>query len=135
MTATLTRKLTMPWPPSVNAIWRVFGGRIILSSKARDYAKQVARALPPGRVPPPMTGRLWVWLVMNPPARMARGKRGGETWDIANREKCLCDALTKQRVWLDDSQIDVMVIQRGQPAGLGSVDVTIVTIPADHRPL
>lgn len=122
---TETRQLTLPWPPSVNRIWRAFGGRVILSAPARQYTKAAARALPAGKQPPPLTGRLLVWLTMNPPASLARGK---QAWDIANREKCLCDAMTKQRVWLDDSQIDVMVIQRGQPDGAGSVEVTIQTL-------
>lgn len=62
---------------------------------------------------------------MHPPAKLASGK---QAWDIANREKCLCDAMTKQRVWLDDSQIDTMVIQRGEPRGAGCVEVTIHTV-------
>lgn len=46
-------------------------------------------------------------------------------WDIANREKILCDVLTKQRVWLDDSQIDFMMIMRAEPSIKGYVDVLI----------
>lgn len=121
----------MPWPPSVNRIWRAFGGRIILSMQARAYAKAAAAALPKGRVEP-MTGRLLVWLTMHPPAKLARGK---QAWDIANREKCLCDVLTKQRVWLDDSQIDAMVILRGEPSPNGHVEVTIHTIKPGATPL
>lgn len=129
------RKLTLPWPPSVNRIWRALGGRVILSAQARDYIKAAGNALPAGRVPPPLTGRLWVWLTLHPPERSPRGKGPGASWDIANREKIVCDVLTKQRVWVDDSQIDVLVIQRGAPRGAGSVDVTIVTIPEGVAPL
>ncbi len=128
---TETRTLTMPWPPSVNRIWRAFGGRIILSLLARNYAMAAARALPAGRVPTPLTGRLLVWLTMRPPVKLAKGR----VWDIANREKCLCDAMTKQRVWLDDSQIDTLVIQRGAPCDTGCVEVTIHTIPDGVTPL
>lgn len=127
-----TRQLTMPWPPSVNRIWRAFGGRVILSAPARQYAKAAARALPPGRVVAPLAGRLLVWLTMHPPTKLARGK---QAWDIANREKLLCDAMTKQRVWLDDSQIDTMVIQRGEPRGDGCVEVSIHTIAPGSTPL
>ena len=126
-----TRTLTMPWPPSVNRIWRAFGGRIILSLLARNYAKAAAKALPTGRIQAPLTGRLLVWLTMHPPAKMAKGR----AWDIANREKCLCDAMTKQRVWLDDSQIDAMVILRGVPCDTGRVDVTIHTLTDGAPPL
>lgn len=128
---TETRTLTMPWPPSVNRIWRAFGGRIILSLLARNYAKAAAKALPVGHVQPPLTGRLLVWLTMCPPTKMAKG----HAWDIANREKCLCDAMTKQRVWLDDSQIDAMVILRGEPCDNGRVDVTIHTLEPGRLPL
>ena len=121
-----TRNLTMPWPPSVNRIWRAFGGRIILSKPAREYVQAAASAMPKGRVAPPLTGRLLVWLTMHPPVKLAKG---GQAWDVANREKILCDVLTKQRVWLDDSQIDCMVIQRGEPSGAGRVEVAIHTIP------
>lgn len=127
-----TRHLTMPWPPSVNRIWRAVGGRVILSVLARAYGRRAAQWLPTGRVPAPLTGRLLVWLTMHPPAKLART---GKPWDIANREKCLCDALTKQRVWLDDSQIDVMVILRGEPCETGKVEVTIHTIPPGGSPL
>lgn len=120
----------MPWPPSVNRIWRAFGGRIILSKPAREYVKAAASAMPKGRVAPPLTGRLLVWLTLHPPASLRN-----KVLDIANREKILCDVLTKQRVWLDDSQIDCMVIQRGEPRGAGCVEVAIHTIPAGSTAL
>lgn len=113
-----TVTLTIPWPPSVNRIWRASNDRIILSQPARRYHKAAANALPPGKVEP-LRGRLAVWLTLHPPAKAADG------WDIANREKCLCDALTKQRVWVDDSQIDVLTITRGVPSGKGRVEMTI----------
>lgn len=117
----------MPWPPSVNKLWRAPKGlgRVILSQAARRYAKAAARTLPTGRVAAPLTGRLLVWLIMHPPTKLAEG---GQVWDIANREKCLCDVLTRQRVWRDDSQIDGLVILRGEPYGAGKVEVTIHTI-------
>lgn len=126
----------MPWPPSVNRIWTPLGRRIILSLIARNYTKAAARAMPNGRVAPPLTGRLLVWLTMNPPEDLPKAKDGTQpTWDIANREKILCDVLTKQRVWLDDSQIDCMVIQRGEPRGAGCVEVAIHTIPTGSTAL
>lgn len=127
-----TRHLTMPWPPSVNRIWRAVGGRVILSKAARTYKARAARLLPTGRVPAPLTGRLLVWLTMHPPDKLTRS---GKPWDIANREKLLCDALTHQRVWLDDSQIDALVILRGEPCAAGRVEVTIHTISPGGPPL
>lgn len=114
--------LTLPWPPSVNRIWRGWKGRIILSAEARKFKRAAAAALPAGRTPKPLEGRLLVWITLCAPLKLARG---GQRWDIANREKLLCDVLTAQRVWHDDSQIDAMVILRGQPSGTGSAHVAI----------
>ncbi|WWQ12968.1 RusA-like Holliday junction resolvase [Ralstonia phage PQ43W] len=119
MTAPLT--LRLPWPPSVNRIWRAVGGRVLLSSAARRYCKQAANALPRGRAEP-LTGRLVVWLHLCPPATL------GSVWDIANREKLVADVLTQQRVWLDDSQIDIITIVRGEPVPQGHVDILIHTL-------
>lgn len=110
--------LTLPWPPSVNRIWRALGNRVVLSLLARRYHKAAANALPTGRVEP-LRGRLAVYVVLYPPVNLA-----GE-WDIMNREKCMCDALTKQRVWLDDSQIDDFHVVRAPPRGDGFADLTI----------
>lgn len=109
--------LRLPWPPSLNRIWRAVGGRVILSNAAREWKIAAANALPTGRVDP-LRGRLVVWLHLCPPA-------GSCKYDIANREKLLCDTLTEQRVWLDDEQIDLMVIARGAPYDKGYVDILI----------
>lgn len=113
--------LRLPFPPSLNHIWRVFGRRIILSAVAREWSVAAVNSMPEGRVPPPFTGRLVVTLLLRPPASYGKRK-----WDIANREKLLCDLLTKQRVWLDDEQIDVLLIVRGAAAtDKGYVDILV----------
>ncbi len=126
----MTTHLTLPWPPSLNRIWRAAGGKLLLSLVARNYKRAAAAALPVGRVPPPLTGRLLVWMTLHPPIKLA-----GSKLDIANREKILMDCLTEQRVWLDDSQIDAMVILRGEPAGAGRVELTIHTLEPGELPL
>lgn len=117
-----TVTLTLPWPPSVNRIWRAVGGRIILSLLARRYHKAAANALPSGKVDT-LTGRLAVHVVLYPPASLKN-----VCHDVMNREKIVCDALTKQRVWGDDSQIDDFHIVRGAPAGKGCAVLTIKEI-------
>lgn len=103
---------------------------IVLSEEARDYQSRAAAALPTGRVAPPLTGRLLVWMTLHPPLNMGKRK-----WDIANREKLMIDCLTHQRVWLDDSQIDGMVILRGEPVGAGRVDIVIHRFDQGEMPL
>ena len=126
----MTTHLTLPWPPSLNRIWRAVGGKILLSMIARKYKRAAAAALPVGSVPPPLTGRLLVWMTLHPPLKLANAR-----WDIANREKLMIDTLTEQRVWLDDSQIDAMVILRGEPSGAGRVELTIHTLEPGAPPL
>jgi len=112
--------LRLPFPPSLNRIWRAVQGRVVLSAAAREWTVAAANAMPRGRVPPPLEGRLAVTMLLAPPASYGKRK-----FDIANREKILCDLLTKQRVWLDDEQIDVLLIMRGEARDKGYVDILI----------
>lgn len=116
--------LSLPWPPSVNRIWRALLGRVVLSEAARKYGIKLANALPTGPVGEPMRGRLAVTMLMCPPMSLKN-----RAHDIANREKVLCDGLTKQRIWLDDSQIDMMLIARGASCDEGRVEMLIQEIP------
>lgn len=126
----MTLHLTLPWPPSLNRIYKPKGKSIRLADVAHDYKKAASAALPVGRVPPPLTGRLMVWMVLHPPLKLANAR-----WDIANREKLMIDCLTAQRVWLDDSQIDALVMLRGEPSGTGRVELTIQTLEPGVPPL
>lgn len=119
MTDKRTVTLRLPWPPSLNRIWRAVNNRIILSEAARRYATAVANALPAGRVDP-LRGRLIVTMSLCPPA-----SQGAKKWDVANREKLVADILTKQRVWLDDEQVDTWLMTRGDPCESGHVDILI----------
>lgn len=121
MTALRTVNLVLPWPPSLNRIWRAFGQRVILSKFAREYKIAAANALPT-RVEP-LTGRLRVLVVLHPPESYGKRK-----FDIANREKCMIDTLTEQRVWLDDSQIDEITFVRAFPIAKGAAILTITEI-------
>lgn len=115
--------LTLPWPPSVNRIWRAILGRVVLSESARAYIPKLVNKLPTGPVDP-LRGRLCVTMLMRPPLQLKN-----RAMDIANREKLVCDCLTKQRVWLDDSQIDMMLIARGAPCDEGRVEMLIQEMP------
>jgi crossover junction endodeoxyribonuclease RusA len=109
----------LPWPPSLNRAWRYVDGRVLLSALGRNYYVKIVNALPKGPTKP-LKGRLRVTYLLHPPEALT-GR-----WDIANREKVLSDALTKAGVWADDSQIDVMLIERREiRTTLGSVIVKI----------
>lgn len=111
----------------MNRAYRAVAGRVLLSADGRAYALKVSNALPAGRVTP-LTGRLAVDVDLFPPATLA-----GKKWDIANREKVLFDALTKCGVWVDDEQIDQIIIVRNGVAPEcpdGVVRLTIMQLPA-----
>ena len=114
--------LTLPWPPSLNRLYRAVSGRVVLSEEGRNYALKVSNALPTGRVEP-LAGRLHVEIVFCPPEKLI-----GKSWDIANREKVFCDALTKCGVWRDDDQIDEMRIARGMPLSNYPSGVVLLSI-------
>ncbi len=113
-------RLVLPWPLSLNRLWRAVGGRVLLSADARACARAIANALPRGRVGPPLLGQLAVTITLCPPKNEQTA-----AWDVANREKLICDVFTKQRVWKDDSQIDWLVLARGPAFASGCAIVRI----------
>ena len=106
-------RLVLPWPPSVNHYWRSVpirgrsgrGVRVVLSREGKAYRRDVCARLR-GHDQRPMESRLHVRVVLYPPTRRAI--------DIDNRMKALLDALEHARIYHDDSQIDRLVIERGE---------------------
>ena len=91
--------------------------RMLVSKRGRQYKVDVAQAV--GRCKP-LTGRLKVFLYVNPPDRRKR--------DVDNWSKGVLDALTHAGVWEDDSQIDSLLIERGGILKGGRVVVTVEEI-------
>ncbi len=87
-------KLTLPLPPSVNAYWRIFRNRILLSAEARAYKENLSRrVLTWGHRP--LVGDVVVSLTVY------RKRRSG---DLDNFFKATFDAL-KGVGFNDDSQV------------------------------
>ena len=97
-------ELTLPWPPSVNTVWRRVGNRTVLSKRGREYRREVAAAIAEQWQGDPLTGRLAVELNLWAPDRRKR--------DIDNSLKAALDALTHAGVWDDDELIDRLVVTR-----------------------
>ena len=97
--------LVLPLPPSVNALYRAIGrGRNILSKQGREwYATSVPliRQQANGWF---VTGRVGIRVEITWPNKLRR--------DISNVVKSLEDAITKAKVWGDDSQIDDLRVIR-----------------------
>lgn len=97
--------VVMPWPPSTNAIWRNVGKRTLLSKEARVYRNRaMGELLAQGAAHKKIAGRVSVEVTLHP--------RNAQSFDIDNKLKALLDALTYSRVWLDDGQVDEIVVRR-----------------------
>ncbi|MEA9438534.1 RusA family crossover junction endodeoxyribonuclease [Aeromonas caviae] len=119
--------VTLPWPPSTNRIWRnvaVKGKpRTLLSQEGRVYRKAAADACLVAKLAgKQIPDRLALRLVVQAPDRRAR--------DLDNTVKAVQDALTHAGVWLDDSQIDRLLVERGPVVKGGMVSVTVEVMSA-----
>lgn len=118
-------ELRLPWPPSVNTIWRSMragpmAGRVLLSREGRAYFAQAERAVLVQRRGQAIAGRAEVEIVLHAPTRAAL--------DIDNRCKAILDACTKGGLWVDDSQVDVLIVRRGCVLKGGAVAVRVAEI-------
>ena len=79
--------LELPYPPSVNAMWRSINGRNVLSKKGREY-RVFALAILEGLIDPEnkITHPVCVDMVLHPPT--------ARRYDIDNFTKAVFDALT-----------------------------------------
>ena len=117
-------ELELPFPPSVNHLWRRVGNRTIVSREGRSYRTAVRRALL-ARGVRPLDGRLAVAIEVYPPDRRRR--------DLDNLQKCLLDSLAHGGVYADDAQIDrLVVVRRGVVPG-GKVRIRVAPDTGDDR--
>jgi crossover junction endodeoxyribonuclease RusA len=118
-----TWRYTLPWPISVNAMYRAIPrGRhcaSVISDRGRQYRESVAASLlEQSRPPDPVTTRLSVMVTLHAPTR--------RRYDLDNQMKALLDALQHASVFADDGQIDELHISRGAIRKGGSAEVVIV---------
>ena len=102
------QSFVLPWPVSVNALYRTVGGRPCLNRGARAWKAQALALLGSSRclgVPWPLPGRLAVVIEAFPPNRHKR--------DLDNLLKVILDAANGV-LWGDDQQIDDLRIVRSQ---------------------
>lgn len=115
--------VVLPWPPSVNAMWRNVKGRTLLSLRGRSFRKSALDAcLVGGVMHRQLAGRLSLRMVVCAPDRRER--------DLDNIVKGVQDALTHAGVWRDDSQIDRLLVERGPTVRGGEVRVSVEVIDA-----
>ena len=117
--------LNLPYPPSINSYWRANGHRRFISKEGVLFREKVADYMHDYKVPR-LGGsvRLQMEIVLYP-----RDKR---VQDIDNRVKALWDAL-EGWVYEDDSQIDVLIVKRGEIRKGGGCLVMIEEIDVEPR--
>lgn len=125
----------LPFPPSVNSYWRtvmrpVKGSRqrrptVLVSDEGQAYQKRVFYETIRDRN---SVGdqRIALYVLLEMPDRRRR--------DVDNYLKSLLDSLTYARVWSDDSQIDLLTIERGAVKAPGSVKIEIYRYPLQDCP-
>ena len=112
----------MPWPPTVNH-WHQPAkignfARIIKSAKAREYeSRAVAHLADIGIAGKNLNGSLCVELILHPPTL--------RKYDIDNRTKGIFDALSAAMFWGDDSQVQTLIIKKGEKIPPGKIVVMV----------
>ena len=115
--------LTLPWPPSVNSMYRSVNGRTILSKPGRAYKEHAALIL---NTQPFdfFGGRVSVSIEAYPPNR--------RLFDLDNRLKAVLDSLEDAGVYDDDEQIDDLRIVR-MPVAKDSARVEVTIAALDNE--
>ncbi len=110
----------MPWPPSANTYWRRNGHRYFIAPKGIAYRQQVAILGRDWRNKFDKDKRLCVTVEAYPPDKRRR--------DVDNIFKSLLDSLMWAKVYVDDSQIDRLLVERKIVSPPGRVIVSIEEI-------
>jgi len=97
----------LPWPPSINNYYRRNGSRYFITSKGIEFRMHTALACLNYRNEFDKDARLSVTIYAYPPDNRRR--------DLDNINKCLLDSLEKAQVFVDDSQIDELIMRRLKP--------------------
>jgi crossover junction endodeoxyribonuclease RusA len=108
--------LVLPLPPSLNHATRHANGAHYLTAEHRNYRVIVANALLALKAPK-LIGRLGLAIVVYPADK--------RRWDLANREKCLTDALEHGGLFDDDEQIDHLEMTRVHGTKRGECTVIV----------
>lgn len=117
----------LPYPPSVNHYWRMWRGRMVISTEGRAYRGRVARVLRLAGAQP-IDGPLAVHVEVYPPDERRR--------DLDNVQKALFDALQHGGAYRDDSQIVWLLVEKAATVRGGQARVRIrqrhaVELPVD----
>lgn len=116
----MQQTFTLPFPPSVNHYWRHVGNKVLVSSAGRKYRDAVIKSVAQQSVESFGTARVALMARLSPPDRRRR--------DLDNMAKAMLDGLTAANVYDDDSQLDMIVLRRGDVCPDGSVSIELCTM-------
>ena len=113
--------IELPFPPSINHYWkhRVLGRRAVvyLASEGVTFRQASQHCIPSVDA---ITERVTVTIDLYPPNK--------RKLDIDNRVKAVLDTLTHAGVWLDDEQVDRLIINRCEVTKGGAKGYCVVSI-------
>jgi len=114
--------IQLPYPPSMNTIWRSYHGHVVLSAAARRW-KRDAQMLALGAGMRPLAGAVVVMTTLHPKLTKA-GMASKQRQDCDNHIKITLDALNGVG-FIDDKQVIRIVAEVGEPIQGGGLTVTV----------
>lgn len=110
--------ITLPWPPSANVNWQYTKAGVRSSAKVMAYRRTVLQLA------------VYTWPKINfEDSRIAVTIKAfppdKRRHDLDNLLKVTLDGIQKTGVFKDDSQIDRIIIERGEVIKHGSLDIRI----------
>jgi len=115
--------IILPWPPSVNSLWRSSSKGWYMTKKAKEYKELVRYAVYKAKSPKFGDGeQIAVGVVAYPPDNRKR--------DLDNIFKILGDSLQDAGVYQNDCQIKKIYMEMKPKADVGAVHVKIWSLPS-----
>ncbi len=114
----------LPWPPTVNALWRAYKGRNILSAVARAWAKQAEQKLMVQKAKP-VKGPIQLYIRLSSPH--------GRRFDPDNRIKAPIDVLVRMGIIEEDDDKIVRKLTVEPCADIKGVQITIIPFNGTAR--
>ena len=111
----------LPFPPSVNGMWKPFKSRLIICKRGRDYrAKAIEVMQSLGLFGEMTSDRLTMTIELYPPTL--------RRYDVDNFSKAILDALTHSKFWEDDEQVMKLTVEKKHKTAGGKAVIKISVI-------